>query len=246
MIDKNDFIIEYKDKWHNKCRKSYITKFYKYKCSCNFCGKDKGYMEASADKRPCLNCSADKKKDINKYIKLAEKINCTLLTKKIESAHTKLEWQCNTCNNIFERDYHHAKRRDGVGCLTCTPTSENKVRTIFESIFNKQFPTVRPDFLKNPNTGYNLELDGYCKELKLAFEYDGRFHYEERNKTLTSEQIQRHGSLEITKQIDILKDNLCVQNGIILIRIPYWENTRLKECIFTLLREKGLYAESSK
>lgn len=36
---------------------------------------------------------------------------------------------------------------------------------------------VRPDYLKNPLTGQNLELDILFTDFKLAFEFQGDFHY---------------------------------------------------------------------
>lgn len=35
----------------------------------------------------------------------------------------------------------------------------------------------RPDFLKNPKTGKNLEIDIYCEEKKFGFEYQGAHHF---------------------------------------------------------------------
>lgn len=55
---------------------------------------------------------------------------------------------------------------------------EEFVRETFETIFNKKFIKVRPDWLKSPKTKLNLELDGYCEELKIAFEYNGPHHYD--------------------------------------------------------------------
>ncbi len=53
---------------------------------------------------------------------------------------------------------------------------ETRCRQILEKIFNKPFPSIRPDWLKNPKTGRNLELDCYNKELNLALEFDGDQH----------------------------------------------------------------------
>jgi hypothetical protein len=36
----------------------------------------------------------------------------------------------------------------------------------------------RPDFLKNPKTGKNLEIDIYCEEKKFGFEYQGAHHFD--------------------------------------------------------------------
>lgn len=94
--------------------------------------------------------------------------------------------------------------------------TEDKCRDIFEKITNKPFPTTRPGFLMNPETGKNLELDGYNPELQLAFEYSGRQHYKyvsafHSSETDLHEQVKR----------DTLKAQLCKENGIHLIVIPY-------------------------
>ena len=61
---------------------------------------------------------------------------------------------------------------------------EERCRAIFERLLNQKrvgehllFKKVRPSWLINHETGFCLELDGYCKQLKLAFEYDGIQHH---------------------------------------------------------------------
>ena len=84
-----------------------------------------------------------------------------------------------------------------------------------EKIFRRPFTTVRPKFLKNPETGRNLELDCYNAELKVAVEYNGTQHYEWPNflnqtKAVWKAQIRR----------DILKRELCDKESIYLITVP--------------------------
>ena len=89
-----------------------------------------------------------------------------------------------------------------------TPGSrEEKCRDIFEALTGKAFPTKRPAFLKNPKTGRNLELDGYCAELNLAFEHNGKQHYEFPN--------------SFHKTRDKYKRKTCKSLGIKLVNIPY-------------------------
>lgn len=95
---------------------------------------------------------------------------------------------------------------------------EVKCRQVLESYFNKPFDKIRPDFLKNPVTGgdYNLELDCYNDELKLALEYNGIQHYKyipyfHRNKEAFLNQKYR----------DEMKRVKCKENGVILIEVPY-------------------------
>jgi hypothetical protein len=76
------------------------------------------------------------------------------------------------------------------------------------------FPKCRPEWLINPETGYRLELDCYNKELGIAFEYDGHFHFEIRKGL--------NNNLERTKKLDRLKEDICLRNNVKLIRIPYF------------------------
>lgn len=46
------------------------------------------------------------------------------------------------------------------------------------SSFGVKFNPARPDWLKNPHTGRNMELDCYNEKLGIAVEYNGRQHYE--------------------------------------------------------------------
>lgn len=91
---------------------------------------------------------------------------------------------------------------------------ELKCKQVLEELFAREFVTVRPDFLCNPETGYNLELDCYNHDLRLAVEYNGEYHYKQpKNHTLES--------FEKRQYLDQLKAELCERNGIHLITVPY-------------------------
>ncbi len=85
-----------------------------------------------------------------------------------------------------------------------------------EKVYQVPFPTVRPNFLKNPETKRNLELDCYNEDLKIAAEYNGEQHYNFPNRFHKTKQ-------EFLKQIrrDRLKAELCELRGIHLITIPW-------------------------
>jgi hypothetical protein len=99
-----------------------------------------------------------------------------------------------------------------------TLKSENRCKEIFERLFNKEFPSVRPSFLKNPVTGHNLELDGYNEELQLAFEYNGKQH------SAYVPHFHRAGPKEFIYQTkkDAYKSKICKMRGIELIQIPHY------------------------
>ena len=110
---------------------------------------------------------------------------------------------------------------------------EERCQRIFENIFSEKFPKVRPSWLLNKETGYHLELDGYCKKLKLAFEYDGIQHQKYPNpfhRDLSDFNRQR--------KRDKIKNRRCKSHKVILIRIKY--NILDLEEYMRKLKKKGL------
>jgi len=85
-----------------------------------------------------------------------------------------------------------------------------------EEIYGVPFYCVRPDFLKNPETGRNLELDLYNDDLKIAVEYNGIGHYVYPNPFHKTKE-------DFLNQVrrDQFKIETCDQNGIYLISVPY-------------------------
>lgn len=106
----------------------------------------------------------------------------------------------------------------GHKCRANTRMSNGETicKKVIEEIYGKPFYTVRPDFLKNPETGRNLELDLYNDEKKIAVEYNGKQHYVWPN--------NMHGAYEtFIKQVrrDQFKVDMCDKNGVYLITVPY-------------------------
>lgn len=100
----------------------------------------------------------------------------------------------------------------GNWCPDCSASrSERIVRAHFEQIFGKPFPRVKPKWLRN-DTGRLLELDGYCEELRIAFEHQGTQHYAAvgRFRSVDVKEIQKR---------DRLKRRLCKSRGIVLVEI---------------------------
>lgn len=88
---------------------------------------------------------------------------------------------------------------------------EKIVGFYFEELFNNKFPKVRDKRLRNPKTNRVLELDGYCKELGLAFEHNGTQHYKpDKYNDYNIDDIQYR---------DKIKKQLCKENNITLIVI---------------------------
>lgn len=178
---------------------------------------------------------------------------------KQSDVSSRLNHLINTFENISSKsDYDHttsfrfAKRKSTTtnkSSLSSTQhpspikrkyKSEERCREIFEGLFDQEFPSIRPSWLKNPTTGMNLELDGYCANIAtplgkgLAFEYDGQQHarytpkFHESPKNFVS-QCKR----------DIWKDKKCRELGILVIRIPH--TIRFDELDMYIVKELGRY-----
>ena len=95
---------------------------------------------------------------------------------------------------------------------------------VLEELLNDEVQiNIRPDFLKNPKTKRNLELDCYYEKkigdrtIKLAVEYQGIQHYS------YVSRFHKKGieDLEYTKWKDEYKKKICREKGICLICVPY-------------------------
>ena len=110
-----------------------------------------------------------------------------------------------------------------------TIVREERCRRIFENILGEKFPNVGPSWLIN----HCLELGGYCKKLKLAFEYDGIQHHEYPN------PFHRDiGEFNPQKKRDEIKNRRCKLHQVNLIRIKY-DILVLEAYIRRELRKKG-------
>ena len=128
---------------------------------------------------------------------------------------TKLLIRCNL-GHEFENDWNHMTGTRKGWCQICTKgsKSEELARTTFEQLFGGEFRKRRPRWLKN-SRGRQMELDGYEEPLALAFEYQGRQHFE---------AIGIYGKGQNVKQRaadDAMKRRLCDENGVTLIELRW-------------------------
>lgn len=92
---------------------------------------------------------------------------------------------------------------------------EERCREILEKIFQTEFPNSRPDWLRN-YTGKKLEIDCYSEELKLGLEYNSEYHYVFPNVWQKTKE-----EFDDLQERDKLKIELCEENGVDLIVVPY-------------------------
>lgn len=178
----------------------------------------------------CRQCGGTSKKNIEDCNTLAKSKGGKCLSVEYVSNRTIMKWEC--CRgHIWDATRNTIKA--GTWCPICADklTGEKMIRYCFEKIFNCEFNKVKPDWLRNPKTGYKLELDGYNASLKIAFEHQGVHHEEDCKKDewfYNSEQLYK----------DELKKNKCKELGIKLIQIPeIGRRLKEKDIVYFLLSE---------
>jgi hypothetical protein len=137
------------------------------------------------------------------------------LSTKYTNSKTKLKWECaegHQWSAIPE------SVKSGTWCGKCgIYLNEEICRTTFEQIFDSSFPKSTPNWLRTLNNR-QMELDGFNKNLKIAFEYQGIQH------TRISKYSEDTQKLKSQKTRDIRKKLLCKNNNVHLIVISYRQN----------------------
>lgn len=194
---------------------------------CNKCDYEFDTTIMRLRSRWCLRCSEKMKKTIEDVHEAAKKKNLVCLSKEYMGANTKLRFKCKIGH---EFDLSPSKLWNTTAyCSACSSGLYERIsRCYFEQLFSDGFPSEYPEWLVNSN-GNKMQLDGYCKKLGLAFEHQGRQHYE-KNKFISTDN-------DLNKRIllDKEKKEICNNNGVKLFIIPeldyYLEVKNLKEFI---------------
>lgn len=167
----------------------------------------------------CPKCAQEKiaasqRLTIGEMREIAKSRGGKCISDRYVNIDTKLEWEC-IRGHRFKARPDTVKR--GQWCPECKASiSENLVRAFFEELFGHKFPQAWPSWLRNTG-GQVMQIDGFCKYLKLGFEYQGQQHYE------ADHYLNRAGNMSFKKRQkdDKQKVELCIEKGIRLFRIPY-------------------------
>lgn len=118
-----------------------------------------------------------------------------------------------------------------------TSRGETSCKEFIEFYFQKPFAKTRPDFLKNPVTGENLELDMYNEDIRLAVEYNGSQHYHY-NPFMHGNSKDKFRNQQYR---DILKKDMCEKHNVLLITVPYTvSEDEIGPYLFEELKKLGL------
>jgi len=147
------------------------------------------------------------------YIRdLEKKTGYKFVSPKYTSVNEKYLWECQL-GHKWETSARQIKT--GSGCHVCHAKNrknawfinEEKTRFIFESICKQKFPKKWIG---------KKQLDGYCKNLQIAFEYQGIQHFQ-----LTPRFHKTEDQFLSQIRRDEEKRGVCQKMGIYLIEVPY-------------------------
>lgn len=135
-----------------------------------------------------------------------------------------------TCIDQFGNEFSISPKSLKLGkwSLNERTCSENICREIIQAMFDKKFPT-NWGLLKR-NNGNRLQLDGYCSELKIAFEYQGQYH--------TEGWWANPISLQDCTVRDAEKREKCKDLHILLLEIQFYKNiSNIENLVKSTLRD---------
>ncbi len=160
----------------------------------------------------CPVCAGHSRPSMDDIQRLAQERGGKCLSDNYVNNRTRLRWEC--------IEGHQWKAvwgniQQGQWCPECsTGLGERICREYFSQLLEASFPKARPEWLVN-GAGNQMELDGYCATLGIAFEYQGEQHY-----STKTHFIQTESALSRRQEDDALKAQLCAQRGITLFLIP--------------------------
>lgn len=163
----------------------------------------------------CLICSGKIMITIEDMQSLAGSRGGECLSTNYINSITKLRWRC---KEGHEWDSAPANLRNaGSWCPNCRFKNEQECRDICERLTKKKFPKKRPKFLEG------LELDGFCEELMIGFEYQGEQHHK------VIKAWHKNGEDDLIEQQcrDADKLDRCDVAGVAVIVIDYYEPNKL-------------------
>ncbi len=186
----------------------------------------------------CGDCAGNKKETIETMRELAKKRNGDCLSNEYVNTNSKLTWECHLGHQWEAAPRDIKNEKWCPHCYKSKRKGESAVRCFFEKVFNKKFPSSRPSWLVYE--GKKLELDGYCEELQMAFEYQGKYHFDKTAYWYPDKII----SFDRRQLLDEHKRKICKEKKVILVEInefnPRSNSEEWKDIIKRVLISKGI------
>ena len=209
---KEGFVVNAEDYKNNKT---------KMKCIC-----PKGHnfytnLNDFQDGHGCPECGGVRRLTYNEVKEFVGLHGEELVSDKYINAHSLLQIKCRK-NHVYSINYNNFY--NGYRCPFCNNNciGENIIADFLDKInldYEKQYTF---DNCQHINI---LKFDFYIKSLNLAIEFDGEQHFKPVDFFGGNEKFYN------TIIRDAIKNQYCEDNGINILRIPYWESKNIEEII---------------
>ena len=172
----------------------------------------------------CPVCYGNIKPELEVCKHHATNLGGKLLSTEYVNHTTKLLWECKKGHQW--KSSWTCVHNQNSWCPECSSgQSEKLCKKLLEQKLNMPFEKIR--FYYDPTNKHKCyEFDGYNEEHKIAFEYNGRQHYEYPNHCHKTEQLFKEQQQRDLDKIQYAKDN-----GIQLIIIPCSQEYYLEQYI---------------
>lgn len=176
--------------------------------------------------RGCEICGGSKKKTTQQFISEAKELNDVFNYSKVEyiNAFSPVCIICPEHGEFYRAPHDFLSGK--VSCPRCKISNgENKIREYLESNhINYIYNSCSLKFLNK------LKPDFYLPDYNLIIEYDGEQHFKPVRFGNYSDDEAKN-IFEKTKQNDKLKNKLCEENGIEVLRISYIEFNNIEDIL---------------
>ena len=139
------------------------------------------------------------------------------------NGNIKMEIICPIHGSFWQKSWSHIS---GRGCPICNSSKgELKIKRILDKKSIKYIQQKKFDECMKIKP---LPFDFYLPENNICIEYDGRQHFE------PIKMFGGNKAFKIRTENDKIKNQYCYDNGIKLIRIPYWEKDNISNILLNL------------
>lgn len=192
-------------------------------CSCGNISKI-SFLSLQQGQR-CMKCGGKMKHSYEFVYNFFKEQNCELLNKEYINNKDLLDYIC-SCGN--ESKIAFSNFQNGHRCSACVNSKgETRIKEIckfYNVPHDSQYTFSDLRGIHNGLLKFDVSIfwDEEKTKLRMLIEYDGIFHYEKQFEEDGFERLQIH---------DKRKDEYCLKNNIILLRIPYWDFNNIEQIL---------------
>lgn len=163
--------------------------------------------------------------------------DCNLISKSFQNADSQIKFQCK-CGNIFFTSFSCFKNSNKTRCDKCSNSMSRSEYMISEFLIRNNVSFIQEYRFEDCRNKLPLPFDFAIIDdygnVSILIESDGEGHYKPINFGGTSDEvaISKYKKLKINENI---KNKYCEENGINLLRIPYWDFERIEEVLSSVL-----------